>query len=373
MQQTIYKASPNYKELDDYLNGNEIRSFLLVSGKSLQKHNMNDYFNKLEKRTGIQVVKFDGVQPNPHYEIVVRGVEIFRKNKCDAIVAVGGGSVIDVAKCIKLYSSFEDDGVDGSFLNRSIVPNEVKLLAVPTTAGTGSEATKYAVLYYHNEKQSITHESIIPDTVLMDSSALKTLPLYQRKATMLDAFCHSIESFWSVNSTAESKVYSREAIELILQSMNGYFANEDIANETMLRAAYIAGKAINITQTTAGHAMCYKLTSLYGVAHGHSAALCVKELWPWMIKNTDKCVDSRGKDYLDDMFVELAAIMQCKNAYSAAEWFGNFVEGLRLEMPVAKDNYDVLKSSVNPVRLKNNPVRLDVDIIDSLYHKILKR
>ena len=92
---------------------------------------------------------------------------------------------------------------------------------MPTTAGTGSEAARYAVVYYDGAKQSVTSESFIPGTILMDPNALKTLPAYQKKSTMCDALCHAIETFWSVNSTEESKVYSRTAIEGVLANMEG--------------------------------------------------------------------------------------------------------------------------------------------------------
>lgn len=108
----------------------------------------------------------------------------------------------------------------------------------------------------------------------MDASVLKTLPDYQKKATMCDALCHAIESFWSVNSTDKSKEYSMAAIQNVMKHMDGYLANTDEGNAGMLLAANTAGKAINITQTTAGHAMCYKLTSMFSSAHGHAAILC---------------------------------------------------------------------------------------------------
>ena len=82
-----------------------------------------------------------------------------------------------------------------NYLEQPIVPNDVKLLAIPTTAGTGSEATRYAVIYYNGVKQSVADESCIPSAVLMDSSVLKTLPLYQKKSTMLDALCHALAAF----------------------------------------------------------------------------------------------------------------------------------------------------------------------------------
>lgn len=91
---------------------------------------------------------------------------------------------------------------------------------------------------------------------------------------MCDVLCHAIESFWSVNSMEESRRYSREAIRLILWHRDGYPANEAGANKGMLVAANVAGRAIRITQTTAGYAMCYKITGLFGIAHGDAVALC---------------------------------------------------------------------------------------------------
>ena len=224
------------------------------------------------------------------------------------------------------------------------------------------------------EKQSITNENCIPETVLMDSGALATLSLYQRKVTLLDALCHSIESFWSVNSTNESKIYSKAAIERILLNIKGYLQNDKKANAVMLQAAHLAGKAINITQTTSGHAMSYKLTKKYNIAHGHAVALCIKEIWPWMLINIDRCVDPRGKEYLKRMFDSLADVMGVQSAEAAADKFENIVSGLELQIPCAVENdYNILCKSVNPIRLKNNPILLDEKDIDLLYHRILRK
>ncbi len=206
----------------------------------------------------------------------------------------------------------------------------------------------------------------------MDPDALKTLPLYQKKATMCDALCHAIESFWSVNSTEESKVYSKEAISGILQYMGGYLANTEEGNAGMLLAAHMAGKAINITQTTAGHAMCYKITSLFHAAHGHAAILCDRILFPWMIKNTDKCIDPRGEEYLKNTLDEIGVAMGCENAQTGAEKLRRTFEKLEFEIPKATaEQYEELKTSVNPVRLKNHPISLDEETIDYLYHEVL--
>lgn len=369
MEQKVIMVGTDYGELDDYIQKNGIQSMLLVCGQSFSGLKISNYFEKLEASRKVKVVRFDDFTPNPRYESVVKGVEVFRQNNCSAIIAVGGGSAMDVAKCIKLFANM-DPGKN--YLEQEIVPNDVKLLAVPTTAGTGSEATRYAVIYYQGEKQSVTDDSCIPDVVLMDPSVLKTLPMYQRKATMLDAFCHAVESFWSVNSTEVSKAYSKEAIGLILDNKDAYLANQDRGNVKMLQAANIAGKAINITQTTAGHAMCYKLTSLYGIAHGHAAALCVSELWDYMLAHTEECMDPRGAEYVAAMFQDLAEVMRCRTAEEAAVKFREILVSLDLMIPIGKEtDYEILRTSVNPVRLKNNPIRLDEKTIDGIYHKIL--
>ena len=310
----VITSENNYKGLDEWLS--DKRRVLLVCDDSIR---FLTQFNKKLDEVDKRLIRFSDFQPNPLYESVVRGVEVFRKEKCDSIIAVGGGSAMDVAKCIKLYSAQPGDGEDGAWLKTEEIENMIPFLAMPTTAGTGSEATKYAVVYYNGAKQSITSERIIPEMVLMDPGVLKTLPLYQKKATMCDALCHAIESFWSVNSTEESRQYSREAISGILRHMDGYLQNTEAGNAGMLLAAHMAGKAINISQTTAGHAMCYKLTSLFGVAHGHAAILCDRILFPWMISNVDRCVDPRGKDYLNTTMDEIGRAMGCADAQTGAE------------------------------------------------------
>ena len=372
MEQRIITARDNYIEFDQWIQENGCKKILMVCDGSIwYMDGFNKHLEEVEK-TGVEMIGFRDFQPNPLYESVVKGVELFNDEKCDSIMAVGGGSAMDVAKCIKLYSNLPGDGTDGAWLKAEIVPNSIPFIAMPTTAGTGSEATRYAVIYYNDAKQSVTSESFIPSTVLMDPNALKTLPLYQKKATMMDALCHAIESLWSVNSTEKSKEYSRAAIQAVLKHMDGYLANTEEGNAGMLKAAHTAGQAINITQTTAGHAMCYKITSLFHSAHGHAAILCDRVLFPWMAENTDKCTDPRGEEYLKATLDEIGRAMGCKDATEGAEKLRIIFDSLELEVPTATaEQFEILKNSVNPVRLKNHPIALGVDTIDSLYHIIL--
>lgn len=366
--QTILYAGEDYSELDTYLRENHVRKIFLVCGSSIQSLRINGYFEKLESDADIQIVRFSSFQPNPLYESAVEGVRLLRWENCDLIAAVGGGSAMDVAKCIKLFYNMDKEK---NYLEQEIVPNDIKLLAAPTTAGTGSEATRYAVIYFEGKKQSVSHESCIPSAVLMDPSLLQTLPDYHRKSSMMDALCHAVESFWSVNSTEESRAYSRAGIQAVLANMDAYLDNQAAGNAGMLVAANTAGKAINITQTTAGHAMCYRLTSLYGIAHGHAAALCVSKLWPYMVSHTENCIDPRGREYLVRTFEELAHIMGCGTVAEAIEKFQSIAAGLRLTAPQNGD-FAMLSRSVDPVRLKNNPVALSTKDIGAIYRQIFE-
>ena len=364
----IITADNNYIALDNWLANK--REVLLVCDSSIQ---FLEKFNKKLEEITVPMVRFSEFQPNPVYESVVKGVKLLRNRNCDSIIAVGGGSAMDVAKCIKAYCKMDGNGEDGGFLKQEIQPNDIPFLAMPTTAGTGSEATRYAVIYYDGKKQSVTSESFIPETVLMDPDCLKTLPLYQKKATMCDALCHAIESFWSVNSTEESRGYSKAAIQDIMNNMDGYLNNTEEGRKGMLLAANTAGKAINIAQTTAGHAMCYKITSLFGIAHGHAAILCDRALFPWMILHADKCIDPRGKKYVQEILNKIGQAMGCSDAITGAVKLGELFNDLELSVPKTTiEQYEELKTSVNPVRLRNHPIALDEETIDRLYHDILR-
>lgn len=374
MEQKIITPGKDYQGLDEWIKEENCRQILLVCDSSINfQKDFCAHLEILSSQLDTELIWFQDFQPNPLYENVQKGVELFRNAKCDSIIAVGGGSALDVAKCIKLYTNLPGNGENGYWLTAEYVPNDIPFLAMPTTAGTGSEATRYAVIYYDGKKQSITSESFIPETVLMDSNTLTTLPMYQKKATMCDALCHAIESYWSVNSTDESKEYSKLAIQGVIENMDRYLNNTEEGRTGMLRAANIAGKAINITQTTAGHAMCYKITSLFRSAHGHAAILCDRILFPWMVKNIDKCIDPRGEGYLKNTLDEIGRAMGCTDAQTGADQLVRIFEKLQLDIPEAtEEQYEELKTSVNPVRLKNHPIQLSVDTIDSLYHDILR-
>ena len=328
---------------------------------------------------GTPHVLFSDFTPNPLYDQVCKGVDLFQITKCDSILAVGGGSAIDVAKCIKLAVLAKEG-------NASLIPplvstrvecdgSKIPFIAIPTTAGTGSESTHNAVMYYEGAKQTVTNDGVLPDYAILEPSVLKTLPLYQKKCTMMDALCQGIESWWSVNSTEESYEYSRKTIELIMENWRNYiFDNDDEAAAQIMLGANYGGKAINITQTTAAHAMSYKITSLYGLPHGHAVAVCLPEIWEYMLNNLDKCIDKRGSDYLLDIFMDIAHAMGCENPHQAIVCLRHMMVDMELWNPVSdrkEDDLLMLSASVNLVRLKNNPIELKDKTIRYLYDTII--
>ena len=366
------------------LNGIESLSALIKDSKkvfvvcdsSYQFLNIKDYIEGL----GFPRVMFSEFTPNPRYEEVCKGIDFFQITKCDTLLAVGGGSAIDVAKCIKLAVLVKEgnDAIIPPLVNTRVECDGAKLpfIAIPTTAGTGSESTHNAVMYYEGAKQTITNDGILPDYAILEPKVLKTLPLYQKKCTMLDALCQGIESWWSVNSTEESYEYSRKAIELIMTNWRKYiFENDDEAAANIMLGANYGGRAINITATTAAHAMSYKITSLYRFPHGHAVAVCLPEIWEYMLSHMDKCIDARGSDYLDGIFHDIAHAMGVDNPYAARDLLTCMMQDMELQNPVAgnrAEELDILSKSVNPIRLKNNPVTLDELTIRALYKEIIK-
>ena len=339
MDQTFYDS------LDSLLESFRGKKIFLVCGNSFDRLKIAPAITKLNP------VRFSAFSPNPVYEDVCAGVDLFRSSRCQVILAVGGGSALDVAKCIKLFASMDPTE---NYLQQPFAPSDLPLAAIPTTAGTGSESTRHAVIYYGGEKQSVSHPGIVPDGVCLIPSVLADLPLYQKKCTLMDALCQAIESWWSVSATEESIEYSKVAIELIKNNWKAYILSGKHADQILLASNY-AGRAINITATTAAHAMSYKLTSLYGIPHGHAVALAMTQVWEAML----------AEEKMQHLFREFPIDLQ---------WFLDLVDQLELTQPVSDrkdEDLAVLTASVNPLRLRNNPVPFSSETLHAMYERIV--
>lgn len=316
---------------------------------------------------------FSGYSPNPTYEQVLEGIRAYRAGGCDSVVSVGGGSAIDVAKCVKLWAGLSGDGsgVDEDNPRYCDVPadfSSIRHVAVPTTAGTGSESTHFAVVYVDGEKRSVAADCLQPDVALLVPGLLAGLPDNQRGGTMLDALCQAIESYWSVASSEESRAYSARAIPMIMGCWERYLRGDVRAARTMHVAANLAGKAINLTTTTLAHAMSYKLTSMYGIAHGHAVALCMPFAWKTLLE--------RGDEVAQERLREVAVLITEREDAPSGAGLDTFMivlgrAGSAHLLNVNGDDLDELARSVNPQRMGNYPVTLTVEDLREAYRRIL--
>lgn len=373
MEQRIIRLGDECGQIIEYFKALGIRKLFLVCGSSVSRLGIYSRLCGMLREAGVETVGFSEFTPNPEYEAVVDGVRAFCENGCDGVMAIGGGSAIDVAKCIKLYALLN---IEKDLLEQKYEPNNIPFIAVPTTAGSGSEATRFAVIYKGGVKLSVSNEDAIPSCVIQSSDILDALPVYQKKATVMDALCHCMESMWSVNSTDESVEHASRGIGLILKGIDGYLSGDNSENDKMMEASYLAGQAINITQTTAGHAMAYKLTGLYGFAHGHAVALCIDRILPYMvehIEDADMCLDERGIKHVKDTMLALAHVMGGECIGDVAAIFHRLISELELDTSVKYSGHELeeLVASVNIERLSNHPIKLDEKAIGKLYKQIM--
>lgn len=300
-------------------------------------------------RIGLEMPVFSGYHANPDLADAEAGAALYRQMSCDGLISVGGGSAMDTAKAVKaLLLAGNMDAVRQSRLPAGDLPH----IAVPTTAGTGSEATAIAVVYVNNEKLSLDHPALLPEAILLDSSLLDSLPLYHKKACALDALCQGIESFWAVKATPESRIHAEKAIRGVLRNIEAYLAGDAAAAEAVLEAAYASGRAISISRTTAAHAMSYQITKRIGYAHGHACMLTL----PWLWKHLGDA----------PILVDLNRIM---DADDGAELLLGMLAALDMLPDVQTDDalLGALTASVNTQRLGNHPELLTAEELRAIY------
>ena len=355
MEQKILVGEDSAKGLPTILEENGIKKPLLVCGKSFDKLELAERFEKM----GIACVRFSDYGPNPRLEDIINGVALFNEERCDGIIAVGGGSTIDTAKCIKLYCRMD---ASKNYLEQEKTDTGVVVIAVPTTAGTGAESTANAVIYYKGVKQSVVHPSILPNYALLIPSVLKKLPEYQKKVTLADAMCQALETWWSKKATEESRAYSKKAVELIRDNWRDYMnktpGRYEAAAEAVLLGANYSGRAIRICATTAPHAMSYTLNKLYNFPHGHSVAVSMTAFWEYADASPE-----RPKERMDEI----------EKVFSLNEYKEMLAE-LKIERPVSKNkaaDVETLTSTIIMSKLATSPVTLDTDAIRAMYEKIV--
>jgi len=226
------------------------------------------------RRQNAQYVSYAG-KALPIEDVEEKYREVKGNPGVDLIIAVGGGTIIDIAKIISIAYSNGCEKVE-EILSDKTLGNRLDLIFIPTTAGTGSEATSFAVVYKNKVKISIDHKSLLPKYVVLDPLLLKSLPVPILNSTVLDALAQAIESIWARGGTEESREYSKEAIGLILDNLDKENSIERLGGFQV--ASHLAGKAINISKTTLPHSISYPITSYFGVPHGIAVFLTLAKV-----------------------------------------------------------------------------------------------
>ena len=311
--------------------------------------------------------RFCEFSENPKIEDVLRGIEVFRAAPPDAVVAVGGGSALDMAKLVNVLSQQDADPIEIVLGLAPIRKPGRPLIAVPTTSGSGSEATHFAVVYVDRAKYSVAAPALRPDGAVVDPALTASLSPALTAVTGMDAFSQAVESFWSVNSTAESKGLARRAIVLVLQHLPAaVHAPTPAARRGMSKAAHLAGRAIDVTKTTGAHAMSYPLTSYFGVPHGHAVAIT---LGRWLLYNSqttdEDVVDPRGAQYVRATIAELVRMIGCPDPHSASSRIEDLAASVGLVTRLgalgitAAEALEIIVPNVNVERIVNNPRAMD--------------
>lgn len=258
--------------------------------------------DSLEKE-GIEYIIYNAISSEPDLEVIDNGVEICTNEGCDVVIAVGGGSVIDASKTIAMIATNGGKTEDYQLNGKEVEKMPLLFVAVPTTAGTGAEATKVSVIYNKEKgwKKAIYHTSMIAQVAILDPMTTLGLPSKVTVATGMDAITHAIESYVSVFSNEVSKMYSLHALKLLSENIIKVYHNpEDIkARENMLLGSYFAGCAIS-AGTCLAHIVGQPMGAIHKIPHGDACSIC---LIPSMELNLE---------YALEEYVEIAKTLKVK-------------------------------------------------------------
>lgn len=296
------------------------------------------------------------VAPNPTQESIDEMIGRLSGSPPEIIVSIGGGSVIDFGKLVAYKF-------------------KVKHIAVPTTIGSGSEATRYAVVTMQEDgkifKKTVEDKKLLPDYAILDAELVTTLPRIQIAASGLDALSHAIEAYWSIRANKASDKFA----ELAINYINNYFikfyedSNDKKLGKLMLEAAYFAGKAINITRTTICHSVSYPLTNYYNIPHGIACAITLPDFLWFNSQIIDKdCQDSRGVKFVKEKIKKLCDILDDGSVESAVERLNYIIKkvGVDRKKILFKVDIDRVANEGLTQRAKNNPRKVTRDNIKNI-------
>lgn len=348
-------------ELSEYFRDKNV---MVVTGKnSFEKCGAKNVLD-IELKSQ-NVVYFSEFSVNPKLEDAQSGAKIARAAKANVIIAVGGGSVIDMAKLIKAFFLLE--GKEEAVAKGIIPVNDPKipLIAIPTTAGSGSEATHFAVVYVGDNKYSLAAQCLLPTAVILDGSLVSTLSDYQKACNALDVLSQGIESFWARSCTFQSINYSNQAIVQCIETLSE--GDSILSNQKMMLASHFAGRAINISKTTSAHAWSYAFTSRHGIPHGHAVWLTLPAIFQIHFNRSKK-----EKSDLENIMSRLVNLLSLNYEKCLSSQIKLMLSKLNIEhcfekLGICEEERYIISNLVNSERMKNNPVTFSQVEINQIF------
>ena len=222
---------------------------------------------------------FSGTQPNPQLAGVQETLCLIRQYGADAVMGIGGGSAIDTAKFAAAAALGEQDA-EYYYHTADFPKKRLKIIAVPTTAGTGSEVTQVSVISHGEEKKTINHPAFMPTAAIVDPELTLSVPSRTTMVTGLDALAHALEGYWSRNHQPICDLMAAEAVRLILGNLETAYRNGgDLqARGQLAYASLLGGLAFALPKTAASHACSYPLSADYHLPHGEACAFTLDSL-----------------------------------------------------------------------------------------------
>ena len=289
---TLLEGANAVIKLPALIKSKGINNVLVVTDKGLMSINLLDpLFKELEKE-GITYSVFDKVQPNPTIQNIEECKDLYLKNKCEGIIAFGGGSPMDCAKGAGARISNPKKSIKEMRGYLKIKKKLPPLFAVPTTAGTGSETTLAAVVSDPNthEKYAICDGKLRPKYAVLDPNLTIGLPPQITSTTGMDALTHAIEAYIGKSNVKSTIKYAEKATKLIFENLETAYSNgKDIkARENMLYASFLAGSAFTRAFVGYVHAIAHNLGGMYGTPHGLANAVILPYVLEWYDKSIYK-------------------------------------------------------------------------------------
>lgn len=264
-------------DLDGVFEDQKIASVLIVTDKGIVKNGLVNPLEQVLKKCNVRFTVYDGTQPNPTVGNVEEALRLYHGNHCDALIAVGGGSSMDCAKAVGVRVAYPKNTIDQKKGILRVIRKLPTLIAIPTTAGTGSETTLAAIIT-DSEKQhkyAIMSFPLIPHYAVLDAKLTYSLPPHLTSTTGMDALTHAVEAYIGRSTTRETRRLALEATKLIFENIETAYADghNHIARENMLHSAYKAGIAFSKSYVGYIHAVAHALGGQYGTPHGLANAV----------------------------------------------------------------------------------------------------